>query len=283
MSPGEDHFIRLNGLQFHYVSWGQPGSPALVCLHGLRSYGKTFDLLGTTLANQFHVIALDQRGRGLSDWDPKGGYYTDRYVADLESLVDQLGFETFHLLGHSMGGTNSLVYGKKHPTRLASLVLEDSGPGAWSHSGGAERIDKELRNTPLSFETWDEARAFWRSIRPNVTEEAIESRVVNSLRETPAGIRWQHDQAGIAECRLNPDKSREPPDLWPCVEAITCPTLLVRGAKSDYLSAETYRAMLERNPRLSGVEVAGAGHYVHDDQPVAFVEAVQAFLAARIA
>lgn len=281
-SSGEDKFIRLNGLNFHYVTWGDPANPPLVCLHGLRSYGRTYEPLGSALADRFHVVALDQRGRGESDWDPERGYYTDRYVADLESLVDQLGFERFHLLGHSMGGTNSLVYGKRHPERIASMILEDAGPGAWSSSGGAERINAELRNTPVRFDDWASARAFWRSIRPNVTEEAIDSRVANSLREGPECITWKHDQAGIAACRLQPDPQREPPDLWPCVEAIRWPTLVVRGANSDYLSAATYSEMLARNARVSGVEVPGAGHYVHDDQPRAFQDAVRAFLDARI-
>ena len=281
-SAGQDKFIQLNGLNFHYVAWGDPASPPLVCLHGLRSYGRTYAPLAQALMDKFHVIALDQRGRGESDWDPEQGYYTDRYVADLESLVDQLGFQTFHLLGHSMGGTNSLVYGKRHPQRLASLILEDAGPGAWNRSGGAERINAELRNTPLSFASWDAASAFWRSIRPNVTDEAIASRVENSMQQTSDGIVWKHDQAGITACRLNPDPQREPPDLWPCVEAITCPTLVVRGAKSDYLSAETYANMMQRNPHFTGVEIAGAGHYIHDDQPQAFIDAVRGFLHARV-
>lgn len=281
-AAGEDKFIALNGLKFHYVAWGDPANPPLVCLHGLRSYGRTYEPLANALKDKFYVLALDQRGRGETDWDPQRGYYTDNYVADLERLVDQLGFERFHLLGHSMGGTNSLVYGQRHPDRLASMVLEDAGPGAWSHSGGAERINAELRNTPLRFDNWDEARAFWRSIRPNVTEQAIESRVANSLQRGPDGITWKHDQAGIAACRLQPDPLREAPDLWPCVEAVRWPTLLVRGATSDYLSAATYAQMLASNPQLTGVEVPGAGHYVHDDQPQAFVAAVRDFLGARI-
>lgn len=102
------------------------------------------------------------------------------------------------------------------------------------------------------------------------------------MHQTSAGIVWKHDQAGITACRLHPDPQREPPDLWPCVEAITCPTLVVRGAKSDYLSAETYAQMMLRNPQFTGVEIAGAGHYIHDDQPQAFIDAVRGFLQARV-
>ena len=283
VNPGEDKFLLLNGLRFHYVAWGDASLPPLVCLHGLRSYGQTYGPLATTLMDRFHVIGLDQRGRGQTAWDPEQGYYTDRYVADLECLVDQLGFDKFHVLGHSMGGTNSLVYAKKHPDRLASIILEDAGPGAWNQSRGASRINIELQNTPITFDSWAKARAFWRSIRPNVTEDAIDSRVTNSLIETAAGITWKHDQAGITACRLQPDPLREPPDLWPCVEAIACPTLVLRGEASDYLSRTTYTEMLQRNKLLQGVEIDGAGHYVHDDQPTQFIGAVNTYLNARIA
>ena len=90
VNPGEDKFILLNGLRFHYVAWGDASLPPLVCLHGLRSYGQTYGPLATTLMDRFHVIGLDQRGRGQTAWDPEQGYYTDRYVADLECLVDRV-------------------------------------------------------------------------------------------------------------------------------------------------------------------------------------------------
>jgi pimeloyl-ACP methyl ester carboxylesterase len=268
--------VKLGALNFHYVSWGRADAPVLLCLHGLRSYARTFQPLAAVLEQDFHVIALDQRGRGRTDWDPSRNYYVDQYVQDLERFIDALGLDTVHLLGHSMGGINALVYSLANASRLRSLVLEDSGPGASRGSGGASRIDAELRNTPAAFPDWGSARAFWRSIRPNVTDEAIDSRVTNSLREGDGVVTWMHDQIGITQCRLQPTQTD--PDLWPCVRALSCPTLLVRGAKSDYLSRETFEAMLASNEKITGVEVAEAAHYVHDDAPQAFNAAVRGFL-----
>ena len=279
-AAGEDGHATLNGLPFHYVRWGSPQWPALVCLHGLRSYARTFEPLAAALHGRVQVIALDQRGRGETAWDPARNYYTDQYVSDLRAFVDHLRLDRFHLLGHSMGGITSIVHAGQPGARLLSVVLEDSGPGASTASAGATRINDELARTPTRFGDWAQARAFWRLIRPNVTEEAIESRVANSMRETPDGIQWIHDQAGIAACRLNPDPARVTPDLWPFVEAIDVPTLVLRGGQSDYLSKDTLAAMLARNPRLRGREIAGAGHYVHDDQPEAFHQAVAEFLAS---
>jgi pimeloyl-ACP methyl ester carboxylesterase len=279
MTIGRSRFLQMDGLRFHYVEWGPTDAPVVLCLHGLRSYGNTFAPLAQALAGEWRVLALDQRGRGRTDWDPGREYHAARYAQDIAGFVDHLGLATVHVLGHSMGGINALVYALHQGARLRSLILEDSGPGASRGSAGAVRIDAELAATPDRFADWDAARRFWRSIRPNVTEEAIDSRVANSLREDGQGVTWVHDQAGITHCRLHP--SQPEIDLWPCVHALRCRTLLVRGANSDYLSRETFMQMQAANAHIEGIEIAGAGHYLHDDQPEAFIQAVQAFLARQ--
>jgi len=276
LETGVSSYVTLSGLRFHSVTWGRHDAPAVLCLHGLRSYSRTFQPLAATLARDFRVIALDQRGRGETDWDPRREYYVAHYAKDIEAFVDAMGLDTLHLLGHSMGGINALVYSLANGHRLRSLILEDSGPGASRNSEGAKRINAELTSTPERFADWDAARRFWRSIRPDVTKEAIESRVSNSMRQTAEGVGWVHDQAGITQCRLHPTQAD--PDLWPCVQKIACPTLLLRGARSDYLSRETFEQMLEVNPRIEGLQIEGAGHYIHDDQPERFNSAVGAFL-----
>lgn len=276
---GRSHRVELNGLGFHYLTWGDPEHPLLICLHGLRSYGRTFEGVAAALEGRFHVLALDQRGRGESDWDPGRNYFTPAYVSDLEALVARLGIARFHLLGHSMGGMNALLYAARNPGRLQSLILEDSGPEAPEGlSSGLTRILGELERTPLSFADLDAARAFWRSIRPNVTADAIESRTRNSMVERDGRIVWRHDQEGIAACRIAQARATERLDLWPAVDAIDCPTLVLRGARSDYLDADRVRQMCARNPHIRASEIPDAGHYVHDDNPVAFIRAVSDFL-----
>lgn len=276
---GEDHQVELNGLRFHYVTWGSPENPTLICLHGLRSYARTFDLIAERLLDRFHIIGLDQRGRGDTEWDSDRNYYTDQYVSDLEAFVDNLGIQQFHILGHSMGGANALMYAGRHPNRVLSLILEDSGPGAATPgSAGVERIFQELRSTPMSFGSWADGEAFWRKVRPNVTDQAIASRVANSMHDVDGKVVWKHDQAGIAECRINPTDGRGAPDLWPSVEKVQCPSLIIRGALSDYLKQATCEDVCERNDRFSMYEIPSAGHYVHDDNPEVFLEIIEPFL-----
>ena len=172
-----------------YVEWGAADAPAIVALHGLRSFAYTWEPVALPLADRFRIIALDQRGRGQSDWDPQRRYYAEHYVRDLEALVDHLDLARFVLIGHSMGGSNAFVYAGAHPERLAGLVIEDMGPGASAGGAGAERIRRELLATPMRFADWDAAVAFWRSQRPNVPDAAIAARVQHSMKRADDGTR----------------------------------------------------------------------------------------------
>lgn len=270
--------LRVNGLQLFCREWGNPDAPPLVLLHGLRGFSGTWRALATALGSQFRLIAFDQRGRGESDWDPDRNYYTDAYVSDLEVVVDQLGLARFGLIGHSMGGTTSYVYAARHPERLAGLVIEDIAPGSSVSGAGAERIVREMQGMPSGFESWTEARQYWRALRPSLSDTAIEQRVVESLREQPDGrIGWRYDAEGIRQVRVAPDPARIV-DLWPVVERITTPTLVIRGERSDFSPASTVSKMCAGNPNIRAISIAAAGHYVHDDAPAEFALHVREFL-----
>lgn len=270
--------LRVNGLQLFCREWGKPEAPPLVLLHGLRGFSGTWRGLAAGLAERFRLIAFDQRGRGESDWDPERNYYTDAYLSDLESVVDQLGLARFGLLGHSMGGATSYVYAARHPERLAALVIEDIAPGSSVSGAGAERIVREMQAMPSGFESWVEARQYWRALRPSLSEAAIEQRVVESLRAEPNGrIGWRYDAEGIRQTRASPEASRTV-DLWPVVERIGTPTLIIRGETSDFCPAAIVTRMCAGNPNIRAVSIRGAGHYVHDDAPAEFSAQVRAFL-----
>ncbi|WEY41332.1 alpha/beta hydrolase [Paraburkholderia sp. SUR17] len=276
--PVQEGWIVNDGLRLRHISWGREDAPPVVMLHGLRSYAYTWEPVAAALADSYRVIALDQRGRGLSNWDPQRNYYAEAYARDLEVLVDALGLRRFVLVGHSMGGANAFVYSGKHPERLAGLVVEDMGPGASASSQGSERIRRELRDTPDAFNSWDEVRAFWRRQRPNISDTALESRVAHSLKTGESGrIVWRHDAAGIAAARLAATPAQLV-DLWPFVTGLTMPTLVLRGSDSDFLSAATLEKMAAASSQICTVSIPQATHYVHDDQLAAFNVALRAWL-----
>jgi len=271
-------WIHSDDLRLRYVSWGEIDAPPVVMLHGLRSYAHTWEPVAARLIDRYRVIALDQRGRGLSDWDPHWDYYTQSYVRDLEALVSALKLDRCVLVGHSMGGTNALVYAGAAQERLAGLVIEDMGPGASVQSGGSDRIKRELAATPNAFASWGDARAFWRKQRPSISEAALDSRLKHSLREEPGGqIVWRHDAAGIANARLAATPAQLV-DLWPYVTALQVPTLLLRGGDSDFLSETVAGEMALVNPNICALNIPGASHYVHDDQLDAFNGALRTWL-----
>lgn len=273
--------VTVGGLKLHYQEWGRPDGMPIVMLHGLRSYGATWEPVAEAIGPQWRTIGLDQRGRGDSDWDAGADYYTEAYVRDLEGFVEAMGLKRFVLLGHSMGGSNAMYYAGRgnNAASLRGVIIEDIGPGSSTSTAGAERIIAELRKTPESFATWAEARAFWRSQRPLVSEAALDSRVRYSMRERDGRVFWKYDYHGIAKARMNPDLSKFP-DLWPGVRAIACPGLVIRGELSDFLPVATAQKMVEANPRLSFAQVAKASHYVHDDNFEGFLAVLKPWLDA---
>jgi pimeloyl-ACP methyl ester carboxylesterase len=273
-----DFTLPVNGLNLRVTQWGDAHARPVLMLHGIRGYAETFSVMASALGPEFRVIAFDQRGRGMSDWDPGKNYYTDAYVSDMAAVADALDLARFDLLGHSMGGINAFVFASMNPQRVRRMVIEDAGPGAFENSQGARRIRDELLTTPTWFDSWDDACAFMRKLRPSVSEQARESRLRSMLKAMPEGAyTWRYDHEGIAQTRLNPDPERVV-DLWPHVRAIQCPTLVLRGGLSDYLQAEAAERMAQCNPQLQWMEVPGAGHYVHDDQPEIVCRAVREFL-----
>lgn len=273
-----DYRLSHAGLDFHVTEWGSPQGLPIVMLHGIRGYAETFSGIAASLQPDYRVIAFDQRGRGQTDWDPACNYYTDTYVEDLAAVADKLSLARFVLLGHSMGGINAIVYAACNPRRVSRLIIEDAGPGAFEDSDGARRIRRELVETPAGFPSWEAASAFMRALRPSVSEEARQQRLNSMLKPAPeGGFTWRYDHAGIARARLQPDQARTV-DLGAYVGRIACPTLLVRGGRSDYLQPAMVKRTLDLNPLIQAIEIADAGHYVHDDQPEAFADGVCRFL-----
>lgn len=271
--------IANGDIGIHVREWGEPHAPAMVLLHGLRGYSGTWRNLASAFSDRWRMIAFDARGRGQSDWDPQRNYYTDTYLADLEAVVDDLGLDRFVLVGHSMGGTTSYCYAAKHPERLDALVVEDITAGSSVAGAGFERIVAEMAALPTRFAGWGEARAYWRKLRPNVSDAAIEERLFESMRsdDSGGGVVWRYDADGIAATRVSPDLARVV-DLHPVIATIRTPTLVIRGDRSDFCNLAKVEELEVANPLLTHASVADASHYVHDDAPWCFARLVEGFL-----
>jgi pimeloyl-ACP methyl ester carboxylesterase len=260
--PRRRHFASLSPHGFHrvaYYEWGAPDNPAVVvCVHGVGRNGRDFDVLGEALAATHRVLAPDMPGRGESDWlaDPND-YVFPTYLTVLTALVARSGAETVDWVGTSMGGLLGITMAALPKSPLARLVVNDVGPTIEPEA--LERIKSYFGMDP-SFATYAEIDAYLRTISAPfgpLTDEQWAHIVRTNVRQRPDGT-WSvgYDPAIAVPFRTAP----APPDLWPLWDAIRCPTLVLRGAQSDLLSAATASAMHARGPKPDVIEFAGVGH-----------------------
>ena len=271
----QDKTVIANGLNLHYLDWGTAGKPVVLLLHGIRGHAHSWDDVSAALCQDFHVLALDQRGRGDSDWAPCGDYSPDSFVADLAGFCEAVGLESFILFGHSMGGRNSIAFTARYPERVEKLVLVDVGP-VIDPVGGA-RVAQQLSEQPEEFDSF-EAVVAYRSKQDRFASDAVIRRRLNyESKELPNGkFGWRYDLAIREQFRHG--AMAAPADLSPELSKITCPTLVVRGPHTDILSVETAQRMIETLAQGRLVEVQQAGHMVFEDNPEGFMAAISSFL-----
>jgi pimeloyl-ACP methyl ester carboxylesterase len=272
-----DQTITLHGSTFHYTEQGDRRAPAVVLLHGITGHARTWDDEGAALAARYRVLALDQRGHGESDPPADADYTIASLAGDLAAFVDALGLTTFALVGLSLGGRVGIQYAGTHPGRVSRLVVIDIGPDI--APAGRMRVGGLMAQAPERFATVDEALAYVRAGNPRYTEAMLRHRTEHGLRRHPdGGFTWKYDRALRELVRAG--RWSDPIDLWPAWRAIDCPTLLVRGAESDILSATIAKTMVEAQPNARYAEIPGAGHTVPGDQPAAFLKLLREFLDA---
>src|SRR5712692_2691517 len=106
----ESRYVSLDGMRLHYLDHGSSGKQPLVCIHGLTGNAHNFDRVGALLAPNFHVMSIDVRGRGDSDWGPASDYNLLAYVKDLTALLEHLKISRVYMIGTSMGGIISMIF-----------------------------------------------------------------------------------------------------------------------------------------------------------------------------
>ena len=273
----QDKTVTANGIKLHYLDWGTVGKPVMVLLHGLRGHAHSWDDVSAAMCRDFHVLAVDQRGRGDSDWAPGGDYSTEAFVGDLAAFSEALGLDSFLLVGHSMGGRNSMAFTAQYPAKVQKLIIVDIGPVI--DPKGAERIAREVREVPEEFDSFEEVEEHMSEQNRFAADSVLRRRLQYATKELPNGkFGWRYDLA-IREHRRQ-GTAVPAPDLWPALKQITCPTLIVRGAETDTLGAEAARQMEEALIQGKLVEVPRAGHMVFEDNPDDFISQLTSFLGS---
>jgi pimeloyl-ACP methyl ester carboxylesterase len=265
-------FVQAGSVKLHYLDYGTAGLPPMLCVHGSAAHAHWFDFVAPGFTADHHVLSVDLRGHGESEWVSPPKYFYSDYAADLNAAVEALDLRHFVLVGHSMGGAISLLYAATYPGRAKSLIVVDTTVNL-----SPERIAamREVGARPgRAYATQEELIARYK-LRPG-----------NSLAD-PEIVRYiaSHSarQAQDGNWTLKFDRdvyaTREVSDGRPSWNKIKIPTLLVKGDRSGRLSPEVIADVKARCPQAEVVEVSGSDHHVTLDNPKMFIEVVKPFLA----
>ena len=259
----EGHLQSLSPHGFHrvvYYDWGDPANDrVVVCVHGVGRNGRDFDALASALAATHRVIAVDMPGRGKSAWlaDPND-YVFPTYLTTLTALLARSGAERVAWVGTSMGGLLGITMAAQPGSPIARLVVNDVGPAI--EPAALERIRGYFGLDP-TFASYDEIAHYVRTVSAPfgpLTDAEWDHLTRTNVRQRADG-RWglAYDPGIAVPFRT---AAAAPPDLWGLWDAIRCPTLVLRGAQSDLLSAATAAQMATRGPRPAVIEFEGVGH-----------------------
>ena len=243
-----------------YMDWGDTGNPdVLFCVHGLTRNSRDFDSISKVLCEDYRVICLDVAGRGDSDWlsNPED-YGYPQYMADALALFEHLGCDRVDWLGTSMGGILGMMIAAQTATPVRRLIVNDIGP--FIPSGALKRISAYLSTRPV-FPSVDAFETYLRKIHAPfgpLTDEQWHHLATHSARRiAPDHWDFKYDPAIAIPFATMTDQDV---DLWEIWDAISCPTLLLRGANSDVLAYDTAEQAQLRGPRATLRQFDNIGH-----------------------
>ncbi|MGW7519103.1 alpha/beta fold hydrolase [Streptomyces sp. NPDC054796] len=262
---------RVGGRTVAYADHGGGGVP-LLALHGTFGRGAAFAGIAERLAGRVRVIAPDQRGHGHTD--RADDYGADAFVEDAAAFVRHLGLGPLPVLGHSRGGITAYQLAARHPELVSALLVEDVGPVM--RRPEVDRPTLDVRGWPRTAPTREElGAAIVAAGVPDVSYFLQSAEPEGGAGPDGGGWRllfdWD-DMMAVQESGVG--------DWWPEWLGSRCPALVLRGGHSTMLPAPLAREMTGHRPDTRLVEFPAAGHWIHDDDPDGFAEAVAEFLGA---
>lgn len=287
MQQPQSHYYFSQRLCLHYVDWGNAGAPPLVLVHGRQDHCRSWDWVAQRLQQHFHVIALDLRGHGDSEWSTDGNYSLAYHVYDLNELIQQLKLAPVTLICHSMGGSVGLRWCGIYPELVKRVVaVEGLGPSNQIIDRYAsktfadqmadwiaekQQLERRITHRYLSIE---DAIQRMQAANPRLSIAHAEHLTRHGLRSNEDGTySWKFDNL----LRMRSLHDLYPGQLESLWARITCPTLLMHGAESRNPSPLVDgRVRYFTHARV--VTIPDAGHWLHHDQLDLFVTHAMQFL-----
>ena len=288
--PCHSEFIPIRDHQYHCRRWGNPAAPILLMLHGWMDVGASFQFVVDSLSHDWHVIAPDLRGFGLTTGPKTDSYWFPDYLADLDALIEHYSpNQPVNLIGHSMGGNVVGIYAGVRPERVARLViLEGFGLPVTKSGQAPQRYRKwldELRNPPgmRPYASVREVAQRLQKTNPRLSDVRAAFLAPNWSRQNTAGG-WEI--LGDPAHKLSSPLLYRVEEVMACWEAITAPVLWVEAAETeiwDWIGGkEKGRAEADRRitffKQVQKELIADAGHMLHHDQPEQLAKLIEQFV-----
>ena len=253
-------------MKLFYKQYGETGEPIFI-LHGIFGMLDNWHNIARQLSAHFQVFTIDARNHGQSPHSPEMSYAL--MAEDVFELADDLGFDTFNLMGHSMGGKTAMLCALMHPERIKRLAVVDIAPkgykpGHEAYFNAFEDINwsvlqnrKEIDEALMEYESDSGVRLF---LAKNIERRdeggfAVKSNI-HAIKNAYQGIIGEFAISGMYS--------------GPCI--------FILGANSKYLKEDDKSMVQEHFPNVDYVSIPNAGHWVHADNPAAFLEALNLFL-----
>lgn len=273
------------GLELHYLDWDNECAPLLLLIHGMRDHAHSWDWTACALRHDWHIVALDLRGHGDSQWSPDGAYIIPYHILDVANLIDMIGQEQVTIIAHSLGGNVAARYTALFPQRVRKLVLVDGlGPSAellarWATEGPVKRTREWLEGrretatrAPRRFVAIDEAIARMAAANKHLSADQARYLAIHGVRLHADGYGWKYDPA--VGTYLPQDF---PADLTVFWREISVPTLFCWGSES-WTPHPASDGRITHLPDHRAIIFDKAGHWLHHDQLDAFLAALREFL-----
>jgi len=262
-------------MQLNYQRYPEePGSDLLtgdpvIIIPGLFGSTANWRSFARKLSADYLVYVIDQRNHGYSPHADSNSYAD--MVADLLEFIDERGFDSVALCGHSMGGKTAMAFSLLHPARVAKLAVLDIAPATYtrSHAPFVEammQVDLQVLKSRLDADT---------ALKATIPDMATRMFLLQSLTASPGHYRWRLNLAALH--KYMPEIMSFPDHLL-STRSSNVETVFINGALSDYVQVEHKSKIKDYFTNVTYVEIADAGHWLHAEQPKSVLVALLEFL-----
>lgn len=283
-APADVRYLSHNTVvrhqRFHFLEWGEPDLPTVVLLHGGNQSAHSWDLVSLNLSRRYHVLALDQRGHGDSEWSRGAHYGIDEMREDVRAFIQVVGVEPPVVVGHSMGGMVALSLAHRYPEALSGLVVVDIAPEVGERG---VRMIRDFVGRNVEFDDLEEFLDKVERYDPYRSRAHIERTVkYNLLRRADGRYVSKSDRRRYRlEGDSTDDGTRPRLPGVPALDDLTginLPVLIVRGGDSNVLEPEAAQRFAAALPNAALITVPGCGHNVASQNTPGFLAALTQYL-----